>query len=433
MKQSSPDVSRRRVLGSVSAGIAGFAGMRSTVGTARGADPVRPAEYRWDLHPERDEARRSTLSEYVDDIDPLVEDHPAFEYGTERAGDDHGIDFAALDLFRAQNYEEYARSVDAEEFVEAFDDDSHQEAKTEQFFRMDKDGPSEWDAQAWREADSFGESLDYAHGLLLSLDYAIVGRRFGSFTAILREAYTRYHPTYEPLAWTLRMDSEISAARDTAGWVGLVYSPTEDELRTFGFEGSRWFGSDRTRGLHTSIEEWSPVADPDGDASGYINPNELSHPLLFHTEGWSRGWRFPTAKRRAVEMVSHIATDPVQSHYDREGRVEITTGLLTQLTRTLLTYNDNDAEFTHLHQLAKVMELARERGGRYVVDLSPGSDGYDGVFDGQFAVYEVGYDYVLDLVARDGERQFDAFGETYGLSTGATETRQVHVSRREGW
>lgn len=432
MTNSRPDASRRRFLTGLGGAVTGLSGLRSTVDTARAAEPTRPAEYRWDLRPERDEERRNELSEYVDEVRPLVEDHPAFAYGTDRSDDDHGIDFAALNLFRERNFEQYAESVDVKEFVEAFDDDSYEDAKTDQFFYMASDGPREWDARAWREADSFGESLDYAHGLLLSLDYAIEGRRFGSFTAVLREAYQRYHPTYEPLAWTFRMDSEIRTRQRAEGWIGLVYSPTDDELRTFGFETSSWFGSDETRGLHTPIEDWAPIADPDGDPSGYRNPNALSHPLLFHTEGWTRGWSFPAAKTRAVEMVSHIASDPVRAHHDREGRVAITTGLLAQLTRTLLTYNDNGAEFAHLRQLANVMELVRDRGGSYVVDAVPEGSGYGGVFEGGFAVYEVGYDYVPGLVSRDAERQFDEFGDVYGLGAGASERLDGASTREEG-
>ncbi|MBP1987145.1 hypothetical protein [Halolamina salifodinae] len=433
MPQGSPDASRRRFLGSIGAGIAVLGGLRSAVGTARGADPVRPAEYRWDLHPEREEARRSTLSEYVDDVGPLVEEHPAFEYDTERAGDDHGIDFAALDLFRERNYEQYAEQWQMDRIVEAFDDpDAFETAKTERFYAAREDAPRNWDQEAWRNADSFGESLDYAHSLLISIDHNLRDSRFGSFTAMLREAYRRYHPAYEPLAWTFRMDTDIFATSRAKGWVGLVYSSTADELRAFVLQPDRRIGTGGSRQLHPRIENWPVTDDPDGDR-GYMSPNNLAHPLLFHTEGWSRRWSFPTAKTRATQMVSHIATDPVRSHYDREGRVEITTGFLTQLTRTLLTYNDNDAEFAHLRQLSKVMELARELGGSYVVDLPPGSDGYDGVFGGDFAVYEVGYDYVLDLVARDGERQFDTFGETYGLDADATGTQQGPASRREGW
>jgi hypothetical protein len=61
------------------------------------------------------------------------------------------------------------------------------------------------------------------------------------------------------------------------------------------------------------------------------------------------------------------------------------------------------------------MEYARDRGGNYVFDVAPDSDGYEGVFDGNFAVYEVGYEYVVELVARDADRTFDRFGEVYGL------------------
>ena len=435
MPHGSPHQTRRRFLGSVGAGIAALGGLRSAIGTVRGAEPVRPAEYRWDLQPERDEERRRELSEYVDGVGPLIEDHPAFAYGTERAGDDHGVDFAALDLFRERNYERYAEEWQMDRIVEAFDDGAFETAKTEEFYPAREDAPRSWDAEAWRNADGFGESLDYAHSLLVSIDRNLVDYRFGAFTAMLREAYRRYHPTYEPLAWTFRMDTDIFATRRAQGWIGLVYSPTADELRAFVLQPNHNLSTDGSWELHPPIENWPVTASTDNESDELYDPADLSHPLLFHTEGWSRGWGFTTAKTRATEMVSHIATDPVRSHYDREGRVEITTGLLTQLTRTLRSYNDNDAEFDHLRQLANVMELARERGGHYVVDLPSGNADYDGVFDGEFAIYEVGYDYVLDLVARDGDREFDGFGETYGLGAGAgaAETRQGPAGRREGW
>lgn len=415
---------RRQVLATAGVAVAGGVGS-ATAGRASAqssdSDLTRPAEYRWDLRPERDEERRSELEEYVETAGSLVEDHPAFGYSTDTDRDDHGVDFEALKLYRERNYEQYRESADGplDRFVEAFDDDSFETAKTDEFVYAREDAPKEWDAEAWRNADSFGESLDYAHSVLISIDYQVEGLRYGAFTAMLREAYRRYHPTYEPLAWSFTMDvgpndHEKNPAGDDGKEVGLVYSPAEDELRAFALDADHELSQGSSWQLHPKIEEWPVVADP--TTSVRSEPSALDHPLLLHTESWNRqAVDFRTAKARAVEMVNHVGCDPVGPHFDRKGRIALTTGFTAQLTRTLLKYNRSDADFEYLRNLASVMELARDRGGNYVFDVAPESDGYGGVFDGNFAVYEMAYDYVVDLVARDGDRKFDEFGEAYGL------------------
>lgn len=418
MSDDTRDRSRRRFLAATGAALAGGVGLASATTSAQSSDTgvTRPAEYRWDLRPARDEERRTELGEYVDDVGPLVEDHPAFAYSTEDGRDDHGVDFEALKLYRERNFAEYdeADSAPLDDFVAAFDDeDLFETAKTDEFLRESEDDPAEWDAEAWRNADSFGESLDYAHGLLLSMDYNTQGYRHGGLTAVLREAYRRHHPTYEPLAWSFTMDvgpddHEKNPSGDDGEEIGLVYSPEDEELRTFAVDTATPLG------IHDRIEEWPVTADP--TVSKQNEPSERDHPLLFPTVGWNRqGLGFHKAKARAVEMINHVGCDGVGPHFDREGRVALTTGLVAQVTRTLLEYNRRNAEFDHLWNLASVMEYARDRGGNYVFDVAPESDGYGGVFDGNFAVYEVGYDYVVDLVARDAKREFDEFGDAYGL------------------
>lgn len=426
MSDDTPNRPRRRFLAATGAALAGGVGLASApVGAAQSSDGevARPAEYRWDLVPERDDDRRSELQAYVDDVGPVVEDHPAFGYSTDADRDDHGVDFEALKLYRERNFEEYNEGDgDArfDQFVAAFDNEIlFEESKTDDFIYTSENAPREWDAEAWRNADSFGESLDYAHGLLLAMDFNTEGYRYGGLTAILREAYRRHHPTYEPLAWSFTMDvgpddHEKDPSGDDGEEVGLVYCFEEDELRAFGVDTNTDLSTDDSWQLHPPIEEWPAVAEP--SVSERNEPSERDHPLLFHTAGWNRqGLGFRTAKARAVEMINHIGCDGVGPHFQREGRVALTTGLVTQLTRTLLEYNRRNVEFEYLWNLASLMEYARDRGGNYVFDVAPDSDGYEGVFDGNFAVYEVGYEYVVELVARDADRTFDRFGEVYGL------------------
>lgn len=426
MSKNTPGFSRRQFLTTAGAVFAGGIRLGSAQpGAAQSSDSerTRPAEYRWDLVPEHNHGRRAELEEYVDDLGPLIEDHPAFEYATDRDRDDHGIDFEALKLFRATNYAQYDAVTEPsfDQFVEAFNDDSFEAAKTTRFLAARVDAPREWDREAWRNADSFGESLDYAHSLLISIDNELVGNRTNSFTATLREAYRRYHPTYEPLAWSFTMDigprdGEQVSTGDDGKEVGLVYSAEADELRAFALGVDPEFAQGNSRQLHPRIEEWSVVANP--SVWEPTEPSRLDHPLLFHTEGWNRqGLGFAAAKARVTEMVNHVATDPVGAHLDRDGRIVLTTGFAVQLTRTLLEYNQRDVEFMHIWNLATVMELARARGGNYVFDVAPESNGYDGSFDGNFAVYEIAYDSVMNLVNRDGSRRLDRFGEVYGLGT----------------
>ncbi|WP_254272097.1 hypothetical protein [Haloarcula marina] len=409
-------VSRRAVVRSVGLTLAGSA----IAGSVKAADRNRPAQYRWDLTPVRDAERRDELSALVGDVGPLTESHPAFAYETDAERDDHGVDFEALKLYRERNYQEYDESSGRSlgRFVEAFDNDRFEEAKTERFRYARRDAPKEWDREAWLNADDFGTSLDYAHSLLISIDNAVAGRRFGAKTAILREAYRRYHPTYDVLAWSFTMDNghddnTITPTGDDGTQVGLVYSPQADELRAFTLTATG-FAEDGSLQMHPLIEEWSVTDDPDAEADR--GPDSLHHPLLFHTEGWNRqSIAFGPAKTAVVELVNHIGCDPVPQHFDREGRIGLTTGFATVLTRTLLEYNrHDDVEFEWFRNLAGVMELARDRGGNYVFDIAPGSDGYGGLFDGNFAVYEVAYDYVPGLVHADAARELDRFGQVYG-------------------
>ena len=408
MQETHDGLTRRGFLAAVSS--VGLAAT-STVTTAR----TRPAEYRWELTPQKDQQRRQELGNYVDTVDPLVTDHPAFGYSTETNRDDHAIDFPALRLYRERNFDYYERFTDPsmDGFVEAIDNDRFQDAKTNLFWRVREGAPREWSREAWRTADSFRESLDYAHSLLMGLDNSTVGNRRRELTALIREAYRRYHPTYDVVAWSFTMDAGVQVdciSGCSATDVGLIYSPQADELRAFVLEHNPDFVEDNSAQWHPLIEEWS-VTDRDGG-----EPNSMDHPALFHTTDWNRQrLSFETAKSLAVEMINHIATNETRQHNERDGTVALTTGLTTKLTRTILDYNQrDDADFGYLWDFANVIELARERGGAYVFDVAPEGDGYDGVFQGNFAVYEVAYDYIPEMVHRDGRRRLDNFGQMYG-------------------
>lgn len=72
----------------------------------------RPANYRWDLHPGRNDDLRDRLSKYVEDsVGGVVQKHPAFEYSTESERDDHEVDFEALKLYRDSNFDIFAQDL----------------------------------------------------------------------------------------------------------------------------------------------------------------------------------------------------------------------------------------------------------------------------------------------------------------------------------
>ena len=56
-------------------------------------DIDRPANYRWEMRPSRNDLLRAELGQYVEaSVGDVVEEHPAFEYSTDSDRDDHEIE-----------------------------------------------------------------------------------------------------------------------------------------------------------------------------------------------------------------------------------------------------------------------------------------------------------------------------------------------------
>jgi len=87
-----------------------------------------PANHRWDMKPGRNTELRRELGQYVNNVGGVIEDHPAFDFTTERENDDHTIDFNAQKMIRNSNFaimKENGRfRASAERVVESFVDDS---------------------------------------------------------------------------------------------------------------------------------------------------------------------------------------------------------------------------------------------------------------------------------------------------------------------
>ena len=389
-------------------------------------EPVdRPDNFRWDMVPGRNDQLREELGQYVEgDVGGLVEDHPAFEYSTDSERDDVEVDFEALKLYRDSNFdimaqntafEEVGPGLSAEEYVEAFvNEDMHRVAKTEVFRSHDSDAPETYDAEAWLTADTVEESLDLGHSFIGS---AVPQQRVGPAEqgAILREAYKRYHD-FDVLAWETHMGFDTGYDDRITG---LMYSPDDDKVRAHDVSppievGQQAEDGGLTRKWHSEIQEWN-VFDDGG---------ELFHPLLFHTDEWNRqkpGFR--NAKNWATTTVSNIANNTPygqlaeaagHTDFDEIGNIAPTTGLTRQLTRTMLGYNENDADFQDLWDFANISNTLLLGDGNYIIDTATDEGNYNGVFDGEIAVYEVEDDSVVDEVWEDQAGEYDNFGEKYG-------------------
>jgi hypothetical protein len=376
-------------------------------------DIDRPDNYRWDMQPGRNEKLRSELGQYVDeDVGPIVEDHPAFEYSTESERDDHTVDFEALKLFRDAQYdilkENNTRNIPFETSVEAFVDEGlYEDSKTTYFQKEDSEDPASYTTERWLNADTFEESLDLAHGLLRGIVVETVGQqRFGiaEQAATLREVYKRHHDYEAPLAWETNMGT-MSGYDDRI--TGLMYTPEEDKVRAF---DSFTPGSND---WHSEIQEWNT----------FNKDNDTFHPLLFHTDEWNRqNPGFMAAKDEAAATIFGIGTNEyIDFKNDAEGIVNnltITTSALKQLTRTLLEYNETASDVA---DFGDIRDLANFAVGQYIQDPSingvldtAGSDGeYARYFKGGFSFYEVADENIVKTVRQDRNGQYDNFGQAY--------------------
>jgi len=379
----------------------------------------RPDNYRWDLKPGRNDELRNELGQYVDDPGAVRQDHPAFDFSTERENDDHTVDFEALRMIRDSNFdifvnESSSSNAPLEDMVQALVDEDMYEQSKNNLFKSHTDSPSTYDEEAWLNADTVEESLDLGHNLLVTIGYDEDTPVSNQETAVaIREAYERHHD-YDVLAWEVPMN-------DGALGGGMMYSPDDDKIRAFAGLGA-WNGDGEAQ-FHTEIQDWRVINDPRelGDADNY------QHPILFHTEEWDRqGVSFETAKDDAVGMVFDIATDDYNS-FNRDARarndaisqnITMTTGATEQLTRTMLSYNDSgvDADFSDIRDLASfaVGKYLQDDELNGVIDtVEPGDDSYDEYFGGGFAFYEVEDEEIVDEVRTDQNHEYDNFGEVY--------------------
>jgi len=377
----------------------------------------RPANYRWDMKPGRNDALRNELSQYISGtVGSVTQDHPAFDFSTESERDDHEVDFEALKLYRDSNFDIMAADPDTgplEEAVEAFVDDSmYEEAKTSAFLRHDVDSPSSYDSEEWLNAETVADSLDLGHNLLVSMNGYGIDLSIEEQAVAIREAYQRHHD-FDVLAWGVPM-------RDGAQNSGMMYSPDDDKVRTFNVGGA-WL--DESRQFHSEIQDWN-VINNDGDAQG--NPENFHHPVLFHTDEWDReGITFEDAKNQAVEMIYSVATDTyndfnIDALEMNDGpvhNVTMTTGATEQLTRTLLDYNKSgvNADFSDIQDLANfaIGQYLQNEDLNGVIDTVEPGDDYDEYFGGGFAFYEVEDEEIVDEVRTDQSHEYDNFGEVY--------------------
>ncbi|MEZ3118222.1 hypothetical protein RYH80_20100 [Halobaculum sp. MBLA0147] len=386
-------------------------------------DVDRPADYRWDLEPGRNDALRSELGQYVSgSVGGVVQDHPAFEFSTDRENDDHTVDFEALKLIRESNFDIMANdpNYDApmEQIVESFvGEQLFETAKDEGYLRETADSQPYYDEQDWLNADTVEESLDLGHSLVVSIDGTDEQVSQKERGVIMREAYQRHHD-FDVLAWEVPMEMGSRKA-------GMLYSPDDDKVRTFN-SGGPWSGNG-TAQSHVEIQNWRVIEDPNDEARR--DATSLHHPVLFHTDEWDRqGISFEDAKDQAVEMIYSVATDEYNNFNDEQAvlargdapvdNITMTTGSTEQLTRTLLDYNKSGVNT----DFEDIWDMASFAVGKYIDDpelngvidtVEPGDDSYDEYFGGGFAFYEVEDEEVVDEVRNDQSHEYDNFGEVY--------------------
>lgn len=378
-------------------------------------NPDSPANFRWDMNPGRNNNIRGQLSVFVDNVGSVRQDHPAFDFSTERENDDRSIDFEAYRMIRDSNFEvmkNYAPNVDSplETIVESFVDDSLYSNVKNDIYRSHIESPETFTADVWLNADTVEESLDLGHNYLITLR----GEEQMStqeMAVSIREAYQRHHD-FDVLAWEVPLN-------DGTLKQGMIYSPDDDKIRSFAGFGD-WYGGGEAQ-FHTEIQDWDVINDPSTDAY------DLQHPILFHTDEWDRqGTSFEDAKESAKAMVFSIATEDYTSYNIDASEmndaivdnIAITKGGLEQITRTMLEYNDSsvDADFGDIWDLAgtavaKYLENPELNG---VIDtVEPGDNSYDEYFGGGFAFYEVENEEIVDEVRNDQNHEYDHFGEVY--------------------
>jgi hypothetical protein len=375
-------------------------------------NPDAPANYRWDLESGRNDNIRTELDQYVDDPGSVRQDHPAFDFSTERETDDHTVDFEALRMIRDSNFDifvnERSHEAPLEDMVEAFVDSSLYSDIKDDIYRSDTDSPSTYDEDAWLNADTVEESLDLGHNLLITIGLDGDTPVSNQETAVtIREAYQRHHD-FDVLAWGVDLDRGAISQ-------GMMYSPDDDKIRSFANFGE-WYGGGEAQ-FHTEIQNWDVIADPDTDAY------DLQHPILFHTDEWDRqGISFEDAKDTAVGMIYTIASEDYTSYGADDPaltqNITMTTGAAEQLTRTMLDYNLSgvNTDFSDIRDLAsfavgKYIENPELNG---VIDtVEPEDDEYDEYFGGGFAFYEVDDEDIVDSVRTDQSHEYDHFGEVY--------------------
>lgn len=378
----------------------------------------RPSNYRWDMSAWVNTELRNELGQYTEgNTNRVVGNHPTFEYSTESPRDDQPIDFAGLKLYRESSFDLLSQDPGTspmERIVNSFVDSSlYEEAKTNAFLKESRNAPSGYDSESWQNADSVEESLDLGHSLLVSIASGYEQVPYDEQAGIIREAYKRHHD-FDVLAWSVPMRAGSFQA-------GMMYSPNDDKVRTFNNGGEAWSGSGEAQS-HTEIQNWRVIEDPNNEARG--EPTNFHHPVLFHTEDWDRGTvsGFEEAKRWNADMLTGIAAESHRQLREfSEGVFDnpnfaMTTGLQKKGTRTLLEYNNTEeADFQNLWDLANITLMLEDYHGdsNFVIDTGVENDDYNGIFNGNIAVYEVEDESVLEDVWADQTGEYDNFGQVY--------------------
>jgi hypothetical protein len=383
----------------------------------------RPANYRWDIKPGRNNELRNQLGQYVESVGPVRQNHPAFQYSTDQENDDHTVDFEALRMIRDSNFDIFVQEnpdLPLEKIVESFTDDSLYEQSKNNLFPSHPNSPRTYDKEAWLNADTVEESLDLGHNLLITIDYDIDENVSVKEKAVsIREAYQRHHD-FDVLAWEVPMN-------DGALTQGMMYSPDDDKIRSFAGSGD-WNGEEGTQ-YHTEIQNWDVINDP----NDITDADRYQHPIMFHTDEWNRqGVSFETAKDDAVGMIFDIATEDYNS-YNVDAReindaisqnITMTTGATEQLTRTMLEYNESgvDADFSDIRDLAsfavgKYLEDPEINGVIDTVNIedeeAPENGEYSEYFEGGFAFYELEDEELVDEVRNDRRHEYDNFAAVF--------------------
>ncbi|MDL0135372.1 hypothetical protein PNP85_03325 [Halobacterium salinarum] len=386
--------------------------------TATAVKPV-PGNYKIDVVPERDEELRNIIENNSDEENYLevrggfTAEDPVFNsYSShEQLGFDKlEADLTALEWRHDNDYENLGRPADTEQFIQSIGTDTGnpeiQAVKNGEGTTWYPNGNFEerevghFNYEKFANAETLGEALSPLHSYYFNwqskmTDSGPISSEDLIYAPTLEQAIEqKNNKDLEAHAWDFDLDEHGN---------GLIYGRNAD-------------GSDELRIMETvanpvtaSAKNVHDQLHPLVEDSNYLNPdheefNRYWHPLRFGWGGYTNSprWDFRGEKSRAFAAVMNIASSIQSEEIIRRVGVVPTTGYLKDFTEKLRTYNENDTDFSHLHNQSKLLrKLEYWDDNQYVVYGTTANPQYAAVKD--FGI--------VDEIWIDQNGQYDDFDQ----------------------